>query len=198
MTDLPSRHSLQRGFTLLELMIVTAVVGILAALAIPSYQAYVYRAKAAEIILVMDKVHTVLTALQAETGATLGKPIVLGDNTKDRKDMSAPALTYCIHVQGRCSGGFQVVPGLSRGELIFTKLGVELSVSSGYHNVSEPGQYKIAVLESWNMVQHDPALLETARQIKLAVLNTMKPYTYLNSISYGDVYLYFNVSGKRS
>jgi type IV pilus assembly protein PilA len=61
-------RKLQQGFTLIELMIVVAIIGILAAVALPAYQDYTIRAKMSELILAMSACRTSITEVYQSGG----------------------------------------------------------------------------------------------------------------------------------
>lgn len=68
-------NSYQKGFTLIELMIVVAIIGILAAIAIPAYADYTARAQAAEAFTLLDASKPYLMSEIGETGSC-NNPIV--------------------------------------------------------------------------------------------------------------------------
>jgi type IV pilus assembly protein PilA len=66
-------RQLQKGFTLIELMIVVAIIGILAAVALPAYQDYTVRAKVSEAILAASACRTSITEVY-QSGGTAPNP----------------------------------------------------------------------------------------------------------------------------
>lgn len=66
------KQKAQRGFTLIELMIVVAIVGILAAVALPAYQSYMKKAAYSEVIVGMSSIKTAIDVCYGENNDLAG------------------------------------------------------------------------------------------------------------------------------
>ena len=69
------KQTAQKGFTLIELMIVVAIIGILAAIAIPAYADYTARAQVSEATVLLDGAKTDMVSQMGETG-TCANPVI--------------------------------------------------------------------------------------------------------------------------
>jgi type IV pilus assembly protein PilA len=93
----------QKGFTLIELMIVVAIIGILAAVAIPAYQDYVTKAKVAKVASAVKAVQTAVAQFAQENSGV----IALGsaDNWASLGLSAAPTATTEVSSVGLGTAG---------------------------------------------------------------------------------------------
>ena len=75
------KAQMQKGFTLIELMIVVAIIGILAAIALPAYQDYTAKAQASEALSLLSGLKTPIVDIAGTSGLAVACSVTPSDST---------------------------------------------------------------------------------------------------------------------
>ncbi|WP_020409620.1 pilin [Hahella ganghwensis] len=90
----------QQGFTLIELMIVVAIIGILAAVAIPAYQDYTVRAKISEVMVIASAAKTTTSEYYLSTGSMPASTGEAGINTNALQSDYLNSINFSTNATG--------------------------------------------------------------------------------------------------
>jgi len=94
------KQQIQKGFTLIELMIVIAIIGILAATAIPAYQDYTIRAKVNEVIVLASAARTNIAEYYISVGDYPSSTAAAGISTNTNQSDYVSAIQFDTSVGG--------------------------------------------------------------------------------------------------
>ena len=145
--------TLQKGFTLIELMIVVAIIGILAAIAIPAYQDYTIRAQVSEGLSLASDIKAGVAEYMAQTGewpatlveAGLGASAVLGDKSGryvESLDVSNGTIEiiYGKDVNAKIAGSILSIQPLvnANGDVVW-QCGAAIQPTGTYTDTGGPG-----------------------------------------------------------
>jgi type IV pilus assembly protein PilA len=144
----------QKGFTLIELMIVIAIIGILAAIAIPAYQNYTIRAQVTEGLTLADGWKTAIAEYYANTGNWPSQANLTGTQVSVGKYESGVTvnasgviqITYGQNVNQKISGQIlALVPYTNSNNDVLWQCGTATapsgSSSGGSNTTNVPAQY---------------------------------------------------------
>lgn len=127
----------QQGFTLIELMIVVAIIGILAAVALPAYQDYTARARVSEVILAASSCRTTITEV-SQTGM-LPAPVADGFGCGEGGTVAVPLSQYVQSIGTSAAG---VITVIARG---IPQLGANTTLTLVPHTAAIVGGNTAAV-----------------------------------------------------
>lgn len=99
------KQAIQKGFTLIELMIVVAIIGILAAVALPAYQDYTARAQVSEGIVLSEGLKGVVSEYWTNEGTFPATLLLAGADKSNGKYVSEVSMTDGVITATMRDGG---------------------------------------------------------------------------------------------